>query len=51
MMDDSAAAARVLDRLRAHGVSVWIDDPGPATPLLRTCSGCPSDHSRSHATS
>jgi diguanylate cyclase (GGDEF)-like protein/PAS domain S-box-containing protein len=28
MMEDSAAAARVLDRLRAHGVSVWIDDFG-----------------------
>ncbi|MGH7443499.1 MAG: putative bifunctional diguanylate cyclase/phosphodiesterase, partial [Longimicrobiales bacterium] len=28
MMEDSAAAARVLDRLREHGVSVWIDDFG-----------------------
>ncbi len=28
MMEDAAAAARVLDRLRAHGVSVWIDDFG-----------------------
>ena len=43
MMEDSHAAAYVLERLREHGVSVWIDDFGTGYSSLAYLQRLPVD--------